>query len=129
MNDPVDDADDVFLLDIIDPDEEAVDVFLLDAIDSDGDTADVSIGMSVVLESCDGITDVCVETLIGFNVTPGKIVLNIGFGRAVAIGATLFIVSSQVCFFYDLLIDHNPDDPKRSKNSHEHFKFYPNLCY
>ena len=59
MTDPDDDAADVFLLDTLDFDEETADVFLLDALDSDDDTADVSIGMSVVLECCDGVTDVC----------------------------------------------------------------------
>ena len=58
MNDPVDDADDVFLLDVIDPDEETVDDFLLDVIDSDGTTGDVSIGISVVIDSCGSVTGV-----------------------------------------------------------------------
>jgi hypothetical protein len=42
MIDPVDDADDVFLLDVIDPGEEPVDDFLLDVIDSDGSGVGVS---------------------------------------------------------------------------------------
>jgi hypothetical protein len=94
VTDPDDDADDVFLLDVIDPDEEPVDVFLLDAIDSDGNTGGVSIGISVVLECCGGVANVCVKTF-----TDGKSLLSIGFGRDVAIGVTLFIVSSQLCFF------------------------------
>ena len=89
-----DDSDDVFLLDVIDPDEETVDDFLLDVIDSDGTTGDVSIGISVVLDSCGGVTGVCLKTF-----APGKSFLSIGLGKDVAIGATLFIVSFQLLFF------------------------------
>ena len=129
MTDPDDDAADVFLLDTLDPDEETADVFLLDALDSDDDTADVSIGMSVVLECCDGVTDVCVKTLLGLNVTPGKIVLNIGSGRTVAIGSTFFIVSAQVFFFTIFSEITTPMILNDLRSSRSIFKCYHQLCY
>jgi hypothetical protein len=119
-----DDADDVFLLDIIDPDEEPVDDFLLDAIDSDGTTGDVSIGISVVLESCGGVTGVCLKTF-----APGKSFLSIGLGKDVAIGATLFIVSFQLRFFTTCSSITTPMILSALISPIIILKCYHNLCY
>ena len=94
ITDPGEESIDDFLLDITDPGEESIDDFLLDGIDSDGTTGDVSIGISLVLESCGDVTRVCVKIF-----TPGRTALIIGLGIDAAIGETLFIVSSQLCFF------------------------------